>query len=116
MATQLKAVPAVAPFALALLQLDALRTAVIDMVGSDLDVVDLRLVSNAVKDATTDDFTPAIGLTVTLKPFVDATKTALKLESGFLAGYGVMHVRTTLKSTSSSRRIVTALVVENADG
>ena len=63
MATQLKAVPAVAPFALALLQLDALRTAVVEMVGSDLDAVDLRLVSNAVKYSG-----PGGPVTVTIAP------------------------------------------------
>lgn len=108
MATQLKAVPALAPFAAALMALDDLRNAVVEMTHPDADGVDLRL---TMVECPTNGSVPAIALTITLKPFVDATRTVIKLESGFLTGYGVKTVRSTLESTSSSRRVVTAFIL-----
>ena len=104
MATRLKAVPAIhSPLALALVTLDALRGDLLSLVMPDVAAADLRLAS------FNDE--PAIAVKLTLKPFTDATRTTLKLESGMLAGYRVEQVQTTLESTSSSRRVVTAFVL-----
>lgn len=110
MATKLKPVPTAAPFAAALVALDALRSAVATLTKGDADNVDLRLTSVGCMD---NGRAPAIALTITLKPFLDTARTAFKLESGLLTGYGVMDIRSSRESMSSSRRIVTAIIVED---